>query len=130
MTAKVVPAVLALNKVKDAQFVRPGPDLRLRNLFICPRAGPGTSPRRSCTHSGKAQLPGELTWGKVLAFLRRYTLLLGESGWFGAGANREKGLCCRKALLLPLRAEGLRWGKVRAAQALLIWGHAPSPPAV
>ena len=31
-------------------------------------------------HSSREQQPGELTRGKALALLRRYTLLLGEGG--------------------------------------------------
>ncbi len=77
---------------------------------------------RSCTHSGREQQPGELTRGKALALLRRYTLLLGEGLRFGAWANRRKVCSCRKALLLPLRDFSCGRGKVSAAQALLPWG--------
>ena len=120
---------MRLTGSKDAQFVRAGPDLRLRNLFICPRSGPGTSPRRSCTHSGREQQPGELTRGKALALLRRYTLLLGEGGWFGAGANREKGFLLPKGPALAFARFQLRaWEGERRAGAATMGLGAPYPP--
>lgn len=120
---------MRLTGSKDAQFVRAGPDLRLRNLFICPRSGPGTSPGRSCTHSGREQQPGELTRGKTLALLRRYTLLLGEGEWFGAGANREKGFLLPKGPTLAFARFQLRaWEGERRAGAATMGLGAPYPP--
>lgn len=120
---------MRLTGSKDAQFVRAGPDLRLRNLFICPRSGPGTSPGKSCTHSGREQQSGELTRGKALALLRRYTLLLGEGGWFGAGANREKGFLLPKGPALAFARFQLRaWKGERRAGAATMGLGAPYPP--
>lgn len=114
---------------RSSSVTVPGPDLRLRNLFICPRSGPGTSPGRSCTHSGREQQPGELTRGKALALLRRYTLLLGEGGWFGAGANREKGFLLPKGPALAFARFQLRaWKGERRAGAATMGLGAPYPP--
>ena len=120
---------MRLTGSKDAQFVRAGPDLRLRNLFIYPRSGPGTSPGKSYTHSGREQQPGELTRGKAHALLRRYTLLLGEGGWFGAGANREKGFLLPKGPALAFARFQLRaWEGERRAGAATMGLGAPYPP--
>ena len=78
----------------------------------------------------RAAVGRELTRGKALAFLRRYTLLLGESGWFGAGANREKGFLLPESPALAFARFQLRaWeGERRAGAANL--GARPQPPAV
>ena len=51
---------------------------------------------------------GRTDAGKALALLRRYTLLLGEGGWFGAGANREKGFLLPKGPALAFARFQLR----------------------
>ena len=75
------------------------------------------------------QQPGELTRGKALALLRRYTLLLGEGGWFGAGANREKGSLLPKGPALAFARFQLRaWEGERRAGAATMGLGAPYPP--
>ena len=65
---------------------------------------------------------GQTDAGKALALLRRFTLLAGQDGRSGAGANKRKIPGSGKFLLLPLRDFSCRRGKVSAAQALPIWG--------
>ncbi len=74
------------------------------------------------------QQPGELTRGKALALLRRYTLLLGEGRWFGAGANREKGFLLPKGPALAFARFQLRaWEGERRAGAATMGLGAPIP---
>ena len=51
---------------------------------------------------------GRTDAGQGLALLRRFTLLLGESGWFGAWANREKGFLLPKGPALAFARFQLR----------------------
>ena len=71
----------------------------------------------------------KLTQGKALALLRRYTLLRGEGGWFGAGANREKGFLLPKGPALAFARFQLRaWEGERRAGAANMGLGAPCPP--